>query len=52
MGAAHCLDQMTIMGLVHDLPDVDLITQRLLRNPKDFQNALLPFYGSMAASRF
>lgn len=37
---------------VENLPDADLIIQRLLRNPKDFGEALLPFYGSNMASQF
>ncbi|ATW28316.1 acetylglutamate kinase [Candidatus Formimonas warabiya] len=44
--------RMTIMGIVENLPDVDLITQRLLRNPKDFEAALRPFYGKRAAAHF
>lgn len=44
--------RMTIMGIVEDLPDVDLISQRLLRNPNDFANALRPFYGDEIAAEF
>ncbi len=41
-----------VMAIVHDLPETQLILNRLLRNPKDFANALLPFYGQEAANEF
>ena len=44
--------RIAIMGIVHDLPETDLILQRLLRNPKDFADALKPFFGEEAASAF
>ncbi|NLL66298.1 MAG: LysM peptidoglycan-binding domain-containing protein [Clostridiaceae bacterium] len=44
--------RLTIISMVFNLPDVDLVTQRLLRNPKDFEAALAPLYGEQAASRF
>ncbi len=44
--------RMTIFSLVLGLPDVDLVTNRLLRNPKDFEALLKPLYGEMAASGF
>jgi hypothetical protein len=44
--------RMTVMGLVHNLPEADLITQRLLRNPMDFADALAPFYGEANAQKF
>lgn len=44
--------RMTIMSLVFDLPDVELVTQRLLQNPVDFGNALKEFYGDEIASKF
>lgn len=44
--------RMTIVSLTEDLPDVDLVTKRLLRNPVDFQEALNPFYGDKVASKF
>lgn len=44
--------RLTILSLVFDLPDVDLVTNRLLRNPKDFEALLKPLYGDMTASRF
>lgn len=44
--------RMTIFSLVLGLPDADLVTNRLLRNPKDFEALLKPLYGEMAASRF
>lgn len=33
-------------------PDEQLVTERLLRNPKDFEAALEPFYGAEAAKTF
>ena len=44
--------RLTIISMVFDLPDVELVTQRLLRNPEDFEAALIPLNGNQAASRF
>jgi hypothetical protein len=44
--------RLTILSLVFDLPDVDLVTNRLLRNPKDFEALLRLFYGDEEASTF
>jgi LysM repeat protein len=44
--------RMAVMGMVHELPESDLITQRLLRNPEDFANAIVTFYGEEAAHAF
>ncbi len=44
--------RMAVMGIVHQLPEADLILQRLLRNATDFANALAPFYGEDAAREF
>jgi hypothetical protein len=44
--------RLTILSIAFDLPDVDLVTNRLLRNPKDFESALKPLYGDKIASRF
>lgn len=44
--------RLAIISLVFNLPDVDLVTQRLLRNPSDFEEALVPFYGNQVAARF
>lgn len=44
--------RMAVIALVHDLPDTDLILQRLLRNPMDFARALSPFYGEESAQEF
>jgi hypothetical protein len=41
-----------INAIVRDLPETDLILKRLLRNPKDFETALRPFYGDELASEF
>jgi hypothetical protein len=42
----------TISSLVFNLPDVDPVIARLLRNPVDFEYALQPFYGEKIASKF
>lgn len=44
--------RMTIISIIKDLPDVDLVTNRLLRNPLDFKRVLKPFYGDEIASKF
>lgn len=44
--------RMVILGIVFDLPGTDATTARLLRNPKDFESALRPFYGEEIAAKF
>jgi len=44
--------RMTIISIIKDLPDVDSVTKRLLRNPFDFENVLRYFYGDQIASKF
>ena len=44
--------RMAAMGIIHELPEAQLIQQRLLRNPVDFANAFLPFYGDEFAREF
>lgn len=44
--------RLTIIGIVFSLPDTELTTNRLLRNPKDFEQALAHLYGSTVASQF
>lgn len=44
--------RLTIISMVFGLPDVELVTKRLLRNPKDFESLLKPLYGDKIASRF
>ncbi len=39
-----------ILSKAADAPDLALVTQRLLRNPKDFAQAIGQFYGDEAAS--
>lgn len=41
-----------IISAVDGLADVDLVTQRLLRNPADFAAVLVNFYGGQNANRF
>ncbi|OPX90813.1 MAG: hypothetical protein A4E52_00708 [Pelotomaculum sp. PtaB.Bin013] len=42
----------TITSIVFGLPNVDAVVARLLRNPVDFEHALLPFYGERIAAKF
>ncbi|MBE5979028.1 MAG: LysM peptidoglycan-binding domain-containing protein [Paenibacillaceae bacterium] len=44
--------RLTILSLVFDLSDTELVTNRLLRNPKDFEVLLRLFYGDEKASAF
>ncbi|SFG05235.1 acetylglutamate kinase [Sporolactobacillus nakayamae] len=44
--------RLTISGIVFNLPDTDVTTNRLLRNPKDFQQLLAPLYGPQASLTF
>lgn len=44
--------RLAILSMVFDLPDVDVVTNRLLRNPKDFETLLKPLYGERAAAKF
>lgn len=44
--------RLVILSMVLGLPDTELVTARLLRNPKDFEAALTPFYGKEIAAEF
>ncbi|MDF2985614.1 MAG: hypothetical protein K0R50_1124 [Eubacterium sp.] len=44
--------RLTIISMVENLPDVELVTARLLRNPEDFANLLARFYGRQKADVF
>lgn len=44
--------RMTIISIAADLPDLDLVTQRLLRNATDMAAAFQPFYGARIAFEF
>lgn len=44
--------RLVILGIAFGLPETDLAANRLLRNPKDFEAALKPFYGENVASQF
>jgi hypothetical protein len=44
--------RMTINSIAFDLPDVDAVTARLLRNATDMGNLLKPFYGNRIAAKF
>ncbi len=44
--------RLLIISIVFALPDTDLVANRLLRNPKDFEAALKPFYGEDIAAKF
>jgi hypothetical protein len=41
-----------IVSKAMDLPDLQFVTDRLLRNPTDFANVLYPFYGEENSRRF
>ena len=44
--------RMVILSMAFGLPDTQFVTNRLLRNPRDFEAALRPFYGENIAARF
>lgn len=44
--------RLTISGIVFALPDSEYTTNRLLRNPKDFEQLLAPLYGQEVAAKF
>ena len=44
--------RMFINSAVFHSPDLDFVTERLLRNPRDFQVLLEPLYGRQAAAGF
>lgn len=44
--------RMVILSMAFGLPDVQFVTDRLLRNPKDFEAALRPLYGQETAAKF
>lgn len=41
-----------IISTAEELPDLNYVTNRLLRNPNDFFKALKPFYGDRKANKF
>lgn len=44
--------RMFLISVAFALPDKELVTNRLLRNPLDFEAALIPFYGKEIAAKF
>lgn len=44
--------RMVILSMAFGLPDTQSVTNRLLRNPKDFEAALRTFYGEDIAAKF
>lgn len=44
--------RLFLVSTTFGLPDVEFVTTRLLRNPKDFEAALKPFYGDKSAAKF
>jgi hypothetical protein len=44
--------RMTINSIAFNLPDIEAVTARLLRNATDMGNLLVPFYGNRIAERF
>ena len=44
--------RLFILSTVFGLPDTELVANRLLRNPKDFEAVLKPLYGESIAAKF
>ena len=44
--------RLLILSMALELPNTDLVANRLLRNPKDFEAALKPLYGKDLAAKF
>jgi uncharacterized protein (TIGR01732 family) len=44
--------RLTIISIAFNLPDVDFVTARLLRNATDMGNLIRPFYGNNIAAKF
>lgn len=44
--------KLAIMSIANGSPDVQLVSQRLLRNPDDFKKLFTNFYGPTASERF
>lgn len=44
--------RMVILSIVENLADLDVVTQRILRNPFDFAMVLKDYYGAEAAEKF
>jgi len=44
--------RMVILSMTENLPDVDLVTKRLLRNPSDLATLLKTYYGDEVATKF
>lgn len=44
--------RMVMIGIIFDLPELDVATQRLLRNATEFADALRVFYGDEVAQNF
>jgi hypothetical protein len=42
---------MYIVSFLADLPDTDVVAQRLLKNQEDIGNAIKPFYGEEAGKK-
>jgi len=44
--------KLVIMSIASGSPDIQLVSQRLLRNASDFEKLFLPLYGPTAAEKF
>lgn len=44
--------RLFLVSTAFSLPDTELVANRLLRNPKDFEAALKPLYGEKVAAKF
>lgn len=44
--------RLAILSIIFDLPDADVVTSKLLSNPGDFANLLVPYIGENNAAMF
>ena len=51
MGRSYLVDQKLHNKFIADLPDVDLVAERLLKNQQDLGNAIKPYYGDETGNK-
>lgn len=44
--------RMAVQSMIFDLPDAEVVNERLMQNPKDFEMAFQTFYGDENAAAF
>ena len=44
--------RLTIMSIANGSPDIQLVSQRLLKNPNDFETLFMPLYGPTVSGKF